>query len=386
MIAVITVFYILSSIALFIYSYGFLDFNLTLSSNPVFLKFVAPLQHLVYFNRPLSIQIYALIMLTMFVSYIGVMIKWSNCKISYFPWKLFLTIIFILTLSYPMLSYDVFNYMFHGKILWLYHQNPHLHAPLEYSGDLWLRFMRWVHTPSAYGPVFTVIESPAYLLGLGKFVPVLILMKIAMTSFFVWCIYLVGKIGETLGFKRDQRVFSQIILAFNPFLLIEVVLNGHNDAVMMALFLLSLLYSLKTKLLPSLISIFASIGTKYVSVLTLPSYFIHSPKHKTWYIFLAMLLPVLLFLARFQPWYLVWALIPAALIDHSLTRHWIILSSLAGTIFYAPYIQTGFWLNSLPFVAVIVYLPIILSLGLWLGPILNLHNSSGSSLRKKNNI
>lgn len=361
MILLLPISYLLSSIFLLIYSYGFLDFNLTLSSHPLFLAFVAPLQHLVYFDRPLSIQIYAAIMLLMFTSYTGVLIYWKTGKLTKFPWKLFLSVIVVLTLAYPMLSYDVFNYMFHGKILWFYHLSPHTHAPLEFSGDLWLRFMRWVHTPSAYGPVFTAIESPSYLLGLGKFVPVLILMKITMSAFFVWCIYLVGKIGEILGFTKQRIVLSQLLLSLNPFLLLDVIVNGHNDAVMMALFLLSLLYSLKSQLVPSLVSLLLSIGTKYMTALTLPIYLIRSPKIKVWFSFLALLLPVLVLLGRFQPWYLVWALIPAALVDHKVVRVWIILSSLAGLVFYAPYIASGFWVNNLQFVSLIVYLPIILS-------------------------
>ena len=221
--------------------------------------------------------------------------------------------------------------------------------------------MRWVHTPSAYGPVFTAIESPSYLLGLGKFVPVLILMKITMSAFFVWCIYLVGKIGEILGFTKQRIVISQLLLSLNPFLLLDVIVNGHNDAVMMALFLLSLLYSLKSQLVPSLVSLLLSIGTKYMTALTLPIYLIRSPKIKVWFSFLALLLPVLVLLGRFQPWYLVWALIPAALVDHKVVRVWIILSSLAGLVFYAPYIASGFWVNNLQFVSLIVYLQIILS-------------------------
>jgi hypothetical protein len=239
--------------------------------------------------------------------------------------------------------------------------NPHIHAPLEFSGDLWLRFMRWVHTPSAYGPVFTMIESPAYLLGLGKFVPVLVLMKLTMSSFFVWCIFLIGQITKTLGFSKEKVLVSQLLIAFNPFILMEVVVNGHNDAVMISLFLLSLYYSLKSRLLPSLTTLLLSIGTKFVTMLTLPMYLIHNPVYRVRFAALALLMPVLFSPGRFQPWYLVWAIIPAVLVDLAWVRIWVIISSLAGLIYYTPYIATGFWNNSLPFVASIIYLPIILS-------------------------
>lgn len=353
--------YAFGSLLLWIYSYGFLDYNLTLSSSPHFLNFVQPLQDLVYFHRPLSSQVYSVILSFLFLLYLFVLFRASSTETTVFPWRPILIVILILTLSYPMLSYDVFNYMFHGKILWLYHMNPHLHAPLAFEGDLWLRFMRWVHTPSAYGPVFTLIESPAYLLGIGKFVPVLYLMKITMSAFFVWCIYLVGKIGEATRLTKPKIVSSQLLLALNPFLLLEVVVNGHNDAVMMAFFLLALLYSLQGRLWPSLLALLASVGTKFMTILTLPLYFLKSPQTKVFLAFLILLFPVAVSLGRFQPWYLVWALIPAVLVDRLWVKTWVVLASLAGLIYYVPYIATGFWLNTLNFVIPIVYLPLIFS-------------------------
>ena len=354
-------FFLILSLLLFVYSFGFLDYNLTLSSSPIFLNFVAPLQHLIYFDRPLSIRVYTSLLSLMFIGYLSLLYGWTKVKLTHFPWKFVLLVIAIFTFAYPMLSYDVFNYMFHGKILWFYHQNPHVHAPLEYTGDLWLRFMRWVHTPSAYGQVFTLIESPAYLLGMGKFVPVLVLMKLTMSAFFVWCIYLVGKIGDAIGFTKDKIVVSQLVLALNPFLLLEVVVNGHNDAVMMAFFLLALLYSIQKQTWKSLGSLLASIGTKYVTAITLPMYIFRQPRMKILFSFLALLFPVVIYIFRFQPWYLVWAIVPAVLVEYRWVRYWVILASLAGLIFYVPYISTGFWVNSLPFVSGVVYLPIIIS-------------------------
>jgi len=187
-------------------------------------------------------------------------------------------------------------------------------------------------------------------------------MKITMSAFFIWCIYLVGRIGEIIGFNKSAIVSSQLLLAFNPFLLLDVVVNGHNDAVMMAFFLLALLSSLKGRVWHSLFALLASIGTKYMTVLTLPIYFIAKPRLKIYFAFLILLLPVAVALGRFQPWYLVWALIPAVLVDKLWVKTWVILSSLAGLIYYVPYIATGFWLNTLTFVIPIVYLPILLSL------------------------
>lgn len=352
---------LLSSLTLFVYSYGFLDFNLTLSSHPLFLKFIEPLQHLVYFDRSHSIQVYLVILAISFLLYLLLLTKQNKLVGNNFPWKVFGIIILVLTIAYPMLSYDVFNYMFHGKILWFYHANPHTVPPQEFSNDLWLRFMRWVHTPSAYGPIFTTIESPAYLLGLGKFVPTLYLMKATMVAFFVWAVFLVGRIGELLKFSKENVIRSQLLVAFNPFLLLELVVNAHNDAVMIALLLFALYLTLINKTKLSILSLALSIGVKYMTVLTSPLYLIKNPKHKILFITLILFLPILFSPGRFQPWYLVWPLLPAVLINTSWSKLWIILTSLAGLIFYVPYISTGFWNNSLPFVSLVLFTPVVIT-------------------------
>lgn len=356
---IIFAFYVILSTCLLGYSYGFLDFNLTLTSHPIFLKVVAPLQHLVYFDRPLSVQVYLFLFLALFATYLILLL--SKYRPTTFPWKNYLTIMFILWLSYPMLSYDIFNYMFHSKILWLYGNNPHTVAPQIFEGDLWLRFMRWVHTPSAYGPIFTVIESPAYLLGFGKFVPVLYLMKATMLAFYIWCIYLVGQISAKLNQNNQTTVFSQLLLAFNPFLWLELVVNAHNDAVMIALLLYAIKASLDNKKILSSLSLIFSIGVKYVTALTAPFFLLKNNHLKLALITLSLLVPILVSPGRFQPWYLVWPLIPAVLIRANWARFWVITTSLFGLAYYPTYISTGFWnlteINKL----VLIYAPSVLT-------------------------
>lgn len=346
-------------LAVFVYSYGFLDFNLTLTSNPLILKLLSPLQHLVYFDRPSSARLFATLFTALFVLYFVMLNRLGKAKIALFPWKKFAMIILVLVLAYPMLSYDVFNYLFHAKILWFYHQNPHLHAPLEYQGDLWLRFMRWVHTPSAYGPVFTLIESPAYLLGLGRFVPGLFLMKSTMAAFFVGCVYLIGRIGRLLGFSQANIVKAQLVLAFNPFLLLELVVNAHNDAVMIFFLLLAIYLDLVNKRILSYVSLMISVAVKYVTVIL--AWIPLLPKHqaKTLLITAALLTPVIFSPGRFQPWYLVWSIIPAVLINQPYSLTWISLASIGGVFYYLPYIYSGFWNNTPVFVGLILYLPLI---------------------------
>jgi hypothetical protein len=355
--------YLLLASGFAVYTYGFLDFNLTLSAHPTFLAVTRVLQQLVYYDRPHSALVYCLFMLALFGCYVLLIRRVSKGGGMRFPWRAYGVILLLATLSYPLLSYDIFNYMFHGKILWVYHQNPHLHAPLEYSSDLWLRFMRWVHTPSAYGPAFTAVESLAYLLGLGKFVPVLYLMKLTMVSFFGGSVYLIGAIARELGWAKRRVVGAQMLIAWNPFLLLECGFNAHNDAVMIFFLLLSIYLLLCARRPASVLALAVSIGVKYVTALALPMYFIRNTKYKVIVVVLALYLPILASPGRFQPWYLVWPLLPATLLSVPGRIRWLLLTSIAGASYYVPYIATGFWNNSLPFVSLLLYGPLLVSLG-----------------------
>ncbi|EKD94139.1 MAG: hypothetical protein ACD_27C00032G0017 [uncultured bacterium] len=354
--------YFLLGLILFVYSYGFLDFNLTLSSHPFLLQIFGKLQHLVYFERPLSGQVFNGIFLVFYLLYLWLLFAVNQERLKSFPWKPFLFLVIFLTFAYPMLSADIFNYIFHTKILWFYHANPHLHAPLEFSGDLWLRFMRWVHTPSAYGPGFTLIESPAYLLSFGKFVPALYLMKLTMTTFFVWAIYLLGQLGRQLKYAPSKIIFIQLLIAFNPYLLLDMVVNSHNDVVMLALFLASLNYFWQHRLKLGWLTLLFSVSVKYITAVAAPALLLRNRQLQLRVAALLLFLPILLSPGRYQSWYLGWVFLPAALTGLPWVYLWISLASLAATFFYLPFVATGFWLNSLPFVSLILYLPLAVSL------------------------
>ncbi|KKU26207.1 MAG: hypothetical protein UX37_C0004G0002 [Microgenomates group bacterium GW2011_GWA2_46_16] len=133
------------SITIFIYSYGFVDLNLTLSSNPVLFNFVTWVQHLVYFDRSLSLKVFIILIISMFICYFGSLVFWFN-KSTRFPWLFVSLLALIFSLAYPMLSSDIFKYLFSAKEILVYHANPYLITPNTFPDDTWIRFMRWVST------------------------------------------------------------------------------------------------------------------------------------------------------------------------------------------------------------------------------------------------
>lgn len=371
--------YLLLATSLFIYSYGFVDFNLTLSSHPAVTSFVTWSQQLAMFNRPLSYQIYLGIIFVSFLLYFVTLRHYSkkNLSTTKFPWKIIITIAVIFSVSYPFLSSDVFKYLFAAKELLLYHANPHLIAPQVFEGDTWLRFMRWIHTPSPYGPVMTALAVPYYLIGLGKFVPSLFFFKLDQVFWYLLAIWLIGKLVS------KRQVLAQLFFALNPLVLLEWLVNSHNDAPMISLLLLSIYLWKKGRTGWSFLSLLVSIGIKYVTLFFLPFLFFKKIRPSTivhYSLFILALAPLLYhYQTQFQPWYVTW-LVPFAVLSGSVPIMGLIASySLGALLRYLPFIRIGLWEGSGRYFATLTFAPLLLTL-LYFGILWLVNKSSKNQL------
>lgn len=347
------------SIALWFYSYGFVDFNLTLSSHPLVMNFVTLSQSLAMFHRSTSLYLYLGIIVVMFIAYTGLLVYGNTGKLNKFPWKFIAVLAITCSLAYPFLSSDVFKYLFAAKELLVYHANPHMVAPQVFEGDTWLRFMRWIHTPSPYGPVMTLIAIPYYLLGFGKFVPALYLFKLDQIFWYGLSVWLIGNLSP------KKPVLAQLIFALNPLVLIEWLVNAHNDAPMITLLLLSLYFLTLTRRLPAFISLLFSVGIKYVTVFALPFIFIKKLSLST----IVHCSSIILFLApllyhysyQYQPWYVSWIIPFVAILG---SRPLIVMAtaySFGALLRYSPYISTGLWIGTPTYFALLTFVPLTLT-------------------------
>ena len=125
-------------------------------------------------------------------------------------------------LSYPALSHDLFNYIFDARIFTHYGQNPYLHAALDFPADPMLRFMHWVHRPYPYGPTYLLFSLIPSFLGLNYFSVTFALFKAANAALYVLCVWLLMKYGNTK---------TAALFALNPLVIIEGLINTHNDFV-----------------------------------------------------------------------------------------------------------------------------------------------------------
>lgn len=162
-------------------------------------------------------------------------------------------IVGLAALSYPFISKDIFNYLFAGRMVVAYGENPYLVMPLEHLGsDLWLGFTdnidkTYFHVGDIglkynYGPVFLVFSLIPFLAAGGnRFILLFLGYKMMTAVLFLASGWLLLKIN-----KGDKKVWAYWFL--NPFLLFELLLNSHNDLLMIFLFFLAVFYWQKKRI------------------------------------------------------------------------------------------------------------------------------------------
>lgn len=220
------------------FSFSLTDPNLVLSSWQPYWQFQQTMWQTFFLNEQLLTAVYCLLILLLMGVYIQIVRLLFKSSLEYQVSRTRLVLIYAalllpLLVSYNALSHDVFNYIFNAKMVSVYQTNPHIHTALEFARDDWTRFMHNTHTPAPYGYGWTTLSLIPYWLGFGKFTLTWLLFR-------VWSILSIGFLYFAIQhafhslFSRKARTEELAMLFLNPFLLLEVVSNMHNDLWMMA--------------------------------------------------------------------------------------------------------------------------------------------------------
>jgi len=348
-----------------IFSYAYVDLNLTLSQNPLSLKFVGLLEQLGYYHRPQATFIYIVFVIVAFSFFVLNLFLFHKSKINLKYLKV-ATILNTVTLvfAYPFLSSDLFNYLFDAKIITHYHVSPYSHRPLDFPGDDWLRFMRWIHRYSPYGPAWLGLSLIPSILGFGKFLLTFFTFKIFIAAFHL---INTGIIYKTLRkISPEHAVFGTAFYGVNPLFLIEGVANAHNDIVFTTFLILPIYFSAtKKKEIWSYATILTGILIKYISILNLPWFFLKTrfkkPEGFKAFVILNILTLGLFTIiyssvritvpfvstgstqVQFQPWYLFWTIPFVAFVPQPFLIIPAIALSLGASFRYLPFLYFGDW-------------------------------------------
>ena len=366
-----------------VFSYAYVDLNLTLAQNSQLLSFVGLMQQLGYYHRPQATLIYLILIIFTFSFFIFNLCFFYKSKVSLNYLKAS-TIIntLILIFAYPFLSSDLFNYLFDAKIILNYHSSPYTNRPLDFPQDEWLRFMRWIHRYSPYGLLWLALSLIPAAAGFGKFILNFLAFKIFIALFHLLNAYLIWKILGKINTKMST--FGTAFYALNPLFLIEGAANAHNDVVLASFMLASVYFVVAGKTLWSYLLLFSGTLVKYIPILNLPwlIWITSSKKKKSvdqlillnlitmavfTYLFSSFRITVPFVSSgatqvQFQPWYLFWTLPLVALLPNFSLIIISIGLSIGASLRYLPYLFYGDWThpNTILFMQSVILIPLLL--------------------------
>lgn len=274
-----------------VYSYALVDPNITFINHPLWTNFRNFMVEFGYNQRQNSWITYLMIIIFLFIFHYIFVFYYKKLKLSSF--KIALIIGSILLFSYPFLSADFFSYIFYARITTLYFKTPYTNIPGDFYLDPWLRFTQWTGHNSLYGPVFFLISLTPSFLGFAKLLPTFLLFKLVTVGFYLLGVYFLDKLNKKWA----------IIFATSPLILVEGLVNGHNDLIGVSLIITGLYFYLKKRKILSTLFIFLSIGIKY---LTFPFIIILSKlKNNKLITFISVtcLMIFWTFKSEIQPWY-----------------------------------------------------------------------------------
>ncbi len=190
--------------------------------------------------------------------------KISDLKVLYvalFAWCL------PLVFTPPLFSRDVFSYYMQGKLQLAGH-NPYENGVALVPG--WFKSgvdPLWGEAPTPYGPAFLLIEKfVAQISGTSSLTGALWFRFFAIVG--------VAALAVAIPFLARQHGISDVsalwLGAMNPLVIMHFVAGAHNDALMAALVVVSLVFGLKHNWFMAAVLATLALGIKPVAIVVLP--------------------------------------------------------------------------------------------------------------------
>ena len=340
-------------LALTVLSYGFIDPHVS-----------RELPYIAYSHRPLAAITFFVVLMLLFSLYL------------YFlkhPPRVWIIIVSacILIFSYPAFTYDLFNYMTTAKVAYTYRENPYLVMPVEIPNEPNLAFTRAANKVALYGPVWLAITAIPHYAGGGNVWRTIFAFKLMNAAVYLGFCYFIQRMTRNLT--------NVVFFALNPLVLIEVIMNGHNDIYMMFLALGALVLWQKKEYKNKIIAaalLFASWWVKGATLILGPLLLLKNISWDRLLLTAYCLLSLVFFVVapmreELYPWYAVWLVSAAALLPFTSHRfiYWFtIVLSFALELRNIPYMWMGYYEGPGPvlrFAVTVVPVGIFLGLFLW---------------------
>ncbi|MBI3941854.1 MAG: hypothetical protein HY326_02485, partial [Chloroflexi bacterium] len=189
---------------------------------------------------PVAGQYFTVGVLVSFLLYaLGVLLAWRLPGLPLF-WVLLpaLAQMGVMIFAYPALAADVYGYLFQGRIIAIYQENPYLKPPLDFAADPYYPYVAWPMLLGQYGPLWMLLSAAAALASKQGLLQGILAFKGLILVFQILDMALIYMILRRL--QPRFAVLGVLVFVWNPLSLVEGVANVHNDPVMLTFVLLGI--------------------------------------------------------------------------------------------------------------------------------------------------
>lgn len=183
-------------------------------------------------------------------------------------------------LSYPVLSTDIFSYMFSDRVQTKYGENVWTVTPNTFADDTFAGLADWKDQTKVYGAVNQIVYLPAAYLGNDDVATTLVLYKLTTLVFALGSLALFWKL--TSGTKDKVRAVLLQTIFWNPLFVLEMVGNGHNDIIMIFFVLLSILFWKQERWLWAGVALALAVQVKLIPVVLFAYFAWYLLQKKNW--------------------------------------------------------------------------------------------------------
>ncbi|MFA7297156.1 MAG: glycosyltransferase 87 family protein [Dehalococcoidia bacterium] len=175
---------------------------------------------------------------------------------------------------YPPTAMDMFHYQAMGRVYWVFGENP-LQMPqglFPYPIGL-----SWSELASPYGPLWSLLVAPAVLLPGEHLLAGLYALKAMALLSLAGCTALIWVLVRRR--RPGAEAFAVALFAWNPFVLMRVVADGHNDLWMMLFVLLAFERIERGRWNASIVALTLGVLVKFVPAVLGPPFLLYIWTH-----------------------------------------------------------------------------------------------------------
>jgi hypothetical protein len=174
---------------------------------------------------------------------------------------------FLLMLTMPLTSRDLFYYISCGRTLGIYGANPYKFPPSAFSSDPLFQYANWPDYTSPYGPVWLLISGGLARLANGDLFWSVYFFKMLAFGGYLACGALIWAILRARG---QSPLAGTVLWLWNPLVLFEFTGAGHNDVLMLAGLLLGIWLYLTGRVRLAFAALALAAMVKSVALIALP--------------------------------------------------------------------------------------------------------------------